>query len=400
MSMRRPALPMITIGVAWILAGGLPNTTSACTVFTASNNGVVLFGNNEDWKDPHSRIWFFPPEDGKYGRVYFGWERYGVPEGAVNDQGLAFDALATPSLPVKESAGKEVYSGNLVEKVMQECETVAEVLDIFGQYNLSRYTKAQLFFADRTGDAAIIEGDVIHRKKGGFLAATNFYLSQTAPGVYPCLRYRIATDMLSQPGELSVDLFRRILSAVHMEGQTPTLYSTIYDLRKGLIYLYHYHDFQHVVVFDIRSELAKGWHAVEIASLFPKKYASETFTSEMKEPISIALRQELSEKGVVEAIKKYRFLREFEEGQYDFSSYVLNVIGHELLWQGRTNDAVEWFKLGVMEHPEWSYAHGSLGEAHQANGQLGLARESYRKALELKPDNRFAAERLKQLGGP
>jgi len=32
----------------------------ACTVFSASLNGIILAGNNEDWYDSHSKICFYP----------------------------------------------------------------------------------------------------------------------------------------------------------------------------------------------------------------------------------------------------------------------------------------------------------------------------------------------------
>ena len=72
--------------------------TNACTVFAVSHDGTVFFGNNEDWKDPYTRVWFLPAENGKYGRLYLGFERFGVtiPQGGMNDQGLAFDILAGP----------------------------------------------------------------------------------------------------------------------------------------------------------------------------------------------------------------------------------------------------------------------------------------------------------------
>ena len=52
-----------------------------------------LVGNNEDYKIPYTRVWFVPPENGKYGRVYFGYDNWS-PQGGMNDQGLFFDFFA------------------------------------------------------------------------------------------------------------------------------------------------------------------------------------------------------------------------------------------------------------------------------------------------------------------
>jgi hypothetical protein len=48
------------------------------------------------------------------------------------------------------------------------------------------------------------------------------------------------------------------------------VYSQVYDLKKGLIYLYLFHDFQNGIVLNLADELAKGPHMVGVASLFPE----------------------------------------------------------------------------------------------------------------------------------
>ncbi len=69
---------------------------------------------------------------------------------------------------------------------------------------------------------------------------------------------------------LSVELIRDILNAVHLEDDYSTLYSTIYDLNQNLIYLYFFHNYQEVVVFDLAEEFQKGYHSYVLADLFPE----------------------------------------------------------------------------------------------------------------------------------
>ena len=45
-----------------------------CTILYAADDNVALGGNNEDYSNPYTYIWFVPPEPGKYGRVCFGYE--------------------------------------------------------------------------------------------------------------------------------------------------------------------------------------------------------------------------------------------------------------------------------------------------------------------------------------
>jgi hypothetical protein len=129
--------------------------------------------------------------------------------------------------------------------------------------------RAQLLIGDQYGDSFIIEGDIIHRKTDYFQVATNFYLSQWGPP-YPCWRYNTAVNMFeSNPvNELSVDFCASVLEAVHQEGPYPTQYSTVYDLKNGLVYVYHYHDYNNVKIFNLTEEFEMGYHSYYIPDLF------------------------------------------------------------------------------------------------------------------------------------
>lgn len=63
----------------------------------------------------------------------------------------------------------------------------------------------------------------------------------------------------------------------------------------------------------------------------------------------------------------------------------LNGLGYMLMWQGRTSDAVEAFKLQVEEYPDLPNAWDSMGEGYKNNGDDQLAIEAFQKALSLNP---------------
>ncbi len=264
------------IVVLFISALTWAGVAEACTAFLAAQGDVVLAGNNEDYVNPRTKIWFVPAENGQHGRVYFGFDDL-HPQGGMNEQGLFFDGFATAPRKVVRSADKPPYAGRLMDKVMAECATVEEVLAVFGRYNLAFMERAMLMFGDATGNSAIIEGDDVVAKKGRFQVITNFYQSQTPAGQEPCERYKIAVDMLSRSEEVSVPLFRRILSAVHAEQESRTLYSNIYDLKRRVVYVYHFHNFENVVVFDLAEELKKGSRVLDLPALFPPTFAAEDF---------------------------------------------------------------------------------------------------------------------------
>lgn len=248
-----------------------------CTVFYAADDQVALGGNNEDnYGAGPTHIWFIPPEEERYGMALVGYGNFLNPEGAVNDQGLFFDGLAVRNVEIPLREGTQPYNGSAIMKIMTECATVDCALAFFEKYSMAGTWNGQYLLGDAQGDSAIIEPAAIIRKEGSFQVATNFFQSEVAPAYRTDTRYVEATRMLRNAEHFSVDLFRNTLDVVHQQydgdaqnAPLHTQYSTIYDLRQGLIYLYYFHDFEHVVTFDLKKELGKGIHAYEISSLFP-----------------------------------------------------------------------------------------------------------------------------------
>ena len=62
-----------------------------------------------------------------------------------------------------------------------------------------------------------------------------------------------------------------------------TVYSQVYDLKRGLIYLYLFHDFENGIVLNLADELAKGPHMVSVASLFPRNQNYEQWSFQQME---------------------------------------------------------------------------------------------------------------------
>ncbi|MGE5741831.1 MAG: tetratricopeptide repeat protein [Candidatus Aminicenantes bacterium RBG_16_66_30] len=80
---------------------------------------------------------------------------------------------------------------------------------------------------------------------------------------------------------------------------------------------------------------------------------------------------------------------------------VLNWLGlHFLYWWGREDEAVGVFELNASLYPgSWS-AHDSLGEAYADRGRKDEAIRSYKRSLELNPDNQNAKAALERLSPP
>jgi peptide/nickel transport system permease protein len=245
-----------------------------CTVLYATDSELALGGNNEDYFNPLANVWFIPGEGGSFGRVYFGFGDY-FAQGGMNDQGLFFDGLGLDEALPASKEGKQHYAGNLVDKAMSECATVDCVVGLFEQYYTQDSWYWQFLFGDASGESAIIEADAILRQRGGYQVATNFAQSLTPPEESTCWRYRKAVELLEGMEALSVESVRDVLDAVHVEGHSATLYSNVYDLKNKLVYLYYYHNYDDVVVLDLEEELAQGYHAYDLPSLFPPNQVAE-----------------------------------------------------------------------------------------------------------------------------
>ncbi len=259
----------LLITIVIILFSIHSNIVSACTGITSSNEMITLMGNNEDYIDPDTYIWFKPSISGKYGCSFVGYKGFWA-QGGINEKGLCFDGFGTPFNPYYvNTENKPVYrNGNLAEKALEECQNISELVNLFDQYYFPALQISQLFFVDKEGNSVIIGGDANIFKENNFQVCTNYFQIHPELGGYPCWRYNTAFQMLEQSDEISIDLFKNILDAVHIEKYYPTQYSNIYDLKNGLIYLYYYHDFDYSIILNLEEELNQGEHYYQIPSLF------------------------------------------------------------------------------------------------------------------------------------
>ncbi len=120
-----------------------------------------------------------------------------------------------------------------------------------------------------------------------------------------------------------------------------------------------------------------------------------------EEPVTLehVLSKALAEDGVDAAIAKYHELRERYYGgfTYDFREGPLNNIGYELLGKEDVAGATKIFQLNVEMNPKSANAYDSLGEVQMQAGDKEAAIVSYKKSLELNPDNRNAKQMLEKL---
>ena len=251
---------------------------AACTIFTVSEDGVVLFGNNEDYTNPNTYYWVEPAQDGYYGGVYFGFDNF-WPQGGINEKGLSFDINSLPETPMidhSELPYPDTYEGY---SILRSCATVDEAIAHVRQFNWGPAMWGQIHVADATGDAVVIgpgpDGELTFSRKGagnGYLISTNFNVADPAGQESECQRYQKADELLKKVGiseQLTPEYVKQVLDATHQESaDTNTLYSTIYDLKRGIILVYYFHQFEEVVELNVKDLLDNKPEPVQLSSLF------------------------------------------------------------------------------------------------------------------------------------
>jgi hypothetical protein len=131
-----------------------------------------------------------------------------------------------------------------------------------------------------------------------------------------------------------------------------------------------------------------------------------TFEIEHKEgtpapPPEAELVRLIIDNGIAQARPVIERVRAEHPGLPLIDESVLNWLGvHFLYWWGREDEAVGVFELNASLYPGSWRAHDSLGEAYADRGRKDEAVRSYKRSLELNPENQNAKSALEQLTAP
>lgn len=350
----------------------LTEQISACTIFTASNSKTVFVGNNEDYSPGiKSFLWVRPKSKAFNGYVFWGFqEKY--PEGGMNDKGLFIDAAALPEeIAIKKNPEKPDFEGYLTEKILKECGSVADVIALVGQYNLTWQQKAQIIVVDKSGDYAVIHANYITRKVASSFVLTNFSLNLPASNNFTCWRKNTAIAEL-KANPISIDLFRDILSkTAQAQPDNATIYSQVCDLTNGNINLYFNRNFDQAHKISLNNILKKGRRNIEISSIFPKS-------------IGTVMQSAITQSGISKSLTLYHQLKKSAApSTYNFSEKELDDLAYKLLNQKKIEEAVAVFKLNNQVYPGSANAIAGLANAYLVGGDTRKADSLYEKIKQI-----------------
>jgi hypothetical protein len=250
----------------------------SCSTYKVTVGGTTMYGMNYDTWFTAPRIWF---ETTGYGAMFTGANFQGghdlTPQCGMNEYGLSFGTLAAPTpengkvLPGK----KQITSrSHYLKNILHTCKTVQEVKAYIEQYDHSFFSGDVFMYTDPSGHYLIVEPYTLTLGQEHKYVLANFCPSTiTDFSTIKQPRYMQGTAFLKDKIDTTLAFCRALSDTMHVCRKRVgdgTLLTSIWDLNKGIVHLYFYHDYHHTVQFNLKQELAKGDHSFEIAPLFPQ----------------------------------------------------------------------------------------------------------------------------------
>ena len=392
---KNPVPRMCLIGLAFLtISSAATRQAQSCTFVSMAKSGLVLVGYNEDFIDLRTALWFFPAGDRTYGRILWGYDRPLFPyQGGMNEKGLFVDFNFTLGTGWKDDPGKPNLDGDPTDYFLSRFAAVDEVVEFFDRNDVD-LSGGMFVAADAAGNSVVVEwanGQLqVLRKNRSYQICTNDLLSPTGePFRHSDIRWKLADKMLRDQTAPSVGLIRRVLSATCAQFDfATTLYSTVCDLANQKVLLYHFHNFEEVIVLDLNEELAKGVSKRSIPDLFEvHPYSFDGYPGVGRQLGDVRLRSIIDDRGIQEGLRAFPTLKNQQRTypRYIFEDWVIKNAALHYLAVDKLDVAIELFRLNVQEYPNSSEAYGDLADAYQKKGDIPLAIENYQKALERNP---------------
>lgn len=106
------------------------------------------------------------------------------------------------------------------------------------------------------------------------------------------------------------------------------------------------------------------------------------------------LGKDIAENGAEHAVALFKTLKAERASEYHITEGALNILGYNLLWADRVDDAVAILKLAVEEYPGSANVYDSYGDALLAKGDTVNALENFKKAFEMDPSMTPTKEKI------
>lgn len=99
------------------------------------------------------------------------------------------------------------------------------------------------------------------------------------------------------------------------------------------------------------------------------------------------------------AVILFHYLRDNVADRYFIDEHQLNILGYNLMYENRLEDARKIFEANADAYPESSNVYDSLGDFYKYSSDLLKAIEYYKKALSIDPELKHTLKKLKEISG-
>ncbi|MCC7233062.1 MAG: hypothetical protein IT242_08975 [Bacteroidia bacterium] len=257
----------------------------SCSTYKVTVGGKTMYGMNYDSWFSQPRIWF---ETNGYGAVFTGANYQGgndlTPQSGMNEHGLSFGTLATPTPDkVKSFVNKKPIQSRskYLKDILHSCKNVEEVKAFIEEYDHSTLSNDVFIYTDKSGKYLIVEPyELIPGNDNKYVLANFCPSTITDFSSIKQQRYVDGAAFLKDKIDTSLAFCTALSDSMHVCRKKigdGTLLTSIWDLSNGIVHLYFYHDYKHMVQFNLKDELSKGNHSYVIASLFPANIEYQKF---------------------------------------------------------------------------------------------------------------------------
>jgi hypothetical protein len=256
------------------LPGGM-----ACSGYKITIGNRTFFGSNHDawFTTPH--IWFEKAAGDPYGAAFTGARFDGAngyaPQSGMNEMGLAFERLVAYHPEAENFTDRKPITNPTayLKDILHTCKSVEEVKAYISQYDHSYFIEDVFIYVDKSGEYLIVEPYTLTLGNEATYVIANFCPSITPEHKANQLdRYRNGVAFIANGIDTTLAYCTALLDTMHVCREKigdGTLMSSLWDLNKGTVNLFFYHDFETSVQFNLEEELKKGDHLIAVETLFP-----------------------------------------------------------------------------------------------------------------------------------
>ncbi|WP_286130702.1 serine hydrolase [Solirubrum puertoriconensis] len=160
---------------------------------------------------------------------------------------------------------------------------------------------------------------------------------------------------------------------------------------RSAVFVYPHDDLAIVVLTNLQGASPERFVDELAACYIPDMRAADGFGLP---PVVRALHRTLRQRGFQHAEAEVRKAKR-QNPNYQLTEADVNAWGYILMQQGQMANALSVFQLNVRLYPNSANTYDSLAEAYAEMGNKKLATQNYARALQLNPQNKTAAEYLK-----